>query len=76
MMQMGRSKFYGKMKEMYGVSPNKFIVNERMKLAAELLLEGKYNVAEVSIKVGMMDPSHFNKSFKAKYGVPPSKYKG
>lgn len=76
MMHMGRSKFYGKMKEIYGMSPNKFIINERMEAAARLLIEGKLNIAEISIKVGIMDPSHFNKSFKAKYGVPPSKYKG
>ncbi len=76
MMHMGRSKFYGKMKEIYGMSPNKFIVNERMRIAARLLLEGKYNIAEISTKVGIMDPSHFNKTFMAKYGVPPSKYKG
>src|SRR5574344_1127255 len=74
MLSMGRTKFYGKMKELSGVSPNKYLSNERMRIAAELLLEGEMNVAEVSYKVGFQDTSYFNKCFKAKYGVVPSKY--
>ena len=75
MMKMGRTKFYGKMKDLYGISPNKYIMNERMRIAAELVSSGKYTIAEVSYRVGIQDPSYFNKCFKAKYGVAPSKYK-
>lgn len=75
-MCMGRSKFYGKMKEIYGMPPNKYIAGERMRVAAELLVEGKLNVAEVSASVGITEPSYFNKLFKSVYGVSPSKYKG
>lgn len=76
MMCMGRSKFYGKMKEVCGMSPNKYIMQERMRIAAELIVAGELNITEISLKVGLQDPSHFNKSFKAAYGVSPSKYKG
>ena len=75
MMKMGRTKFYGKMKDLYGISPNKYNMNERMRIAAELVSSGKYTIAEVSYRVGIQDPSYFNKCFKAKYGVAPSKYK-
>lgn len=74
MMNMGRTKFYGKVKELMGMSPNKYLQEERMSRAAELLLEGELTVAEISYKVGIQDPSYFNKCFKAKYGVVPSKY--
>ena len=72
--KMGRTKFYGKVKELTGMSPNKYLQEARMKLAAQLLLEGELTVAEISYKVGIQDPSYFNKLFKAKYGVVPSKY--
>ena len=76
MLAMGRTKFYGKMKELYGTSPKKYLMNRRMAKAAELLLEGRYTVSEVSYRVGIRDSSYFNKCFKAAYGVAPSKYRG
>lgn len=41
---------------MTGYSPNEYIRIIRMKKAAELLLENRYTVAEVSYKVGINDP--------------------
>ena len=74
MMNMGRTKFYGKVKELTGMSPNKYLQEARMRRAGELLLEGEYTISEVSYKVGIQDPSYFNKVFKAHFGVVPSKY--
>ena len=48
--------------------------NERLRIAAKLLLEGEYSVAEISEKVGFSDSTYFYKCFKNKYGVAPSKY--
>lgn len=76
MMHMGRTKFYGKMKEIYGMPPNKYLMEQRMEWAAQLLLEGKYTIAEITYKVGIGNPSYFNKCFKSHFGVAPSKYKG
>lgn len=73
---MGRTKLFGMAKKLLGMSPNKYIQNERMRVAAELLTEGELTVSEVSYRVGIQDPSYFNKCFKARYGVVPSKYKG
>ena len=74
MMNMGRTKFFGKVKDMTGLSPNKYMVKARMEKAADLLADGELNVSEVSYKVGIQDPSYFNKLFKSYYGVLPSKY--
>lgn len=71
---MGRTKMFTKIKVLTGVSPNKYLQNERMRIAAELLAEGRMTVSEVSYKVGIQDASYFNKCFKARYGVVPSKY--
>lgn len=74
MMQMGHTKFYGRMKEVVGISPNKYLMNERMRIAGEMILEGKYSVSEVGMKVGFQDQSYFNKCFKQYFGTSPSKY--
>lgn len=59
---------------MTGYSPNEYIRIIRMKKAAELLLENRYTVAEVSYKVGINDPFYFSKCFKQQFGVAPSVY--
>lgn len=74
MMSMGRTKFYGKVKELTSMSPNRYIQEKRMTRAAELLLEGEMTVSEICYKIGMQDPSYFNKVFKSRFGVVPSKY--
>ena len=74
MMHMGRTKFYGRCRDLMGMSPNKYVLQVRMTRAGEMLLTGEKTVAEVSYAVGFGDPSHFNKCFKSFYGMPPSKY--
>jgi YesN/AraC family two-component response regulator len=76
LMHIGRTRFYGKVRDIFGMSPNKYITNQRLERAAELLVEGRYNVTEVAYQVGFATPTYFYKCFKQKYGVMPSKYKG
>lgn len=73
-MNVGRTVFYKKVKGVTGYSPNEYIRIMRMKKAAELLLGGKFTVAEVSYKVGIDDPFYFSKCFKSQFGVAPSVY--
>ena len=47
---------YRKIKSSTGMSPNKLIKEIRMKKAYYLLLEGKYNIAEVAYNVGFNNP--------------------
>lgn len=75
MMKMGRTKFYGKVKELTGESPNKLLIAERMRLAAQLLEECELNISEISYRVGIEDASYFNKCFKQHFGMSPSQYK-
>ena len=71
---LGRTGFYRMVRGVTGYSPNEYIRIIRMKKAAELLLENRYTVAEVSYKVGINDPFYFSKCFKQQFGVAPSVY--
>ena len=73
-MGLGRSTFYRKVRGVTGYSPNEYMRIIRMKKAAELLLENRYTVAEVSYKVGIEDPFYFSKCFKKQFGHSPSVY--
>lgn len=71
---LGRTTVYNRTKSIMGVSPNIYIQNERLRIAAKFLLEGEYTVSEISEKVGFSDSTYFYKCFKNKYGIAPSKY--
>ena len=74
-MGMGRTVFFNKLKNMTGLSPVEFIREMRIKRAAQLLEDRKYNITEVTYMVGMNDSRYFAKCFKNTYGVTPSEYR-
>ena len=74
-MNMGRTVFFNKLKSMTGLSPVEFIREMRIKRAAQLLEDRKYNITEVTYMVGMNDSRYFAKCFKNTYGVTPSEYR-
>lgn len=74
-MGLGRSVFFKKMKQLFGMTPNDYIRNVRMKEAAELLLTTNLTAAEIAYKTGFEDQYYFSKSFKKYYGQPPSQYR-
>lgn len=50
----------------------KYIRNQRLKKARELIIGGNSNIHSVSDEVGFSDPYYFSKCFKKKYGLAPS----
>jgi len=74
-MKISRTKVYYSVKKVTGTSPNAYIQNKRLKMAAEMILEGRLTVSEISDKVGFQTPAYFTKCFKQHYGVTPTKYR-
>ncbi len=74
-MSMGRTVFFNKLKSLTGLSPVEFIREMRIKRAAQLLEDRKYNITEVTYMVGMNDSRYFSKCFKNTYGMTPSEYR-
>lgn len=74
-MALGRTVFFNKLKGLTGLSPVEYIRDVRVKRAAELLLDERYNITEVTYMVGMNDSRYFAKCFKNAYGVTPTEYK-
>ncbi len=74
-MALGRTVFFNKLKGLTGLSPVEYIRNIRLRHAAELLLDEKNNVTDVTYMIGMNDSRYFSKCFKAVYGVTPTEYR-
>lgn len=71
---MSTSTLYRKMKALTGISTNEYIRKYKMQYAEHLMLEGKYNISEISFMVGMNSVAYFRRCFKAEYGEIPSEY--
>ena len=52
-------------------SPYRYLLQRKMTLAAEDLVENGGLVKEVAQRVGFSDPFHFSRCFKAVHGVAP-----
>ncbi len=72
---ISRTQLYRKFNSVLNITINDFIKQLRLKKAAELLLQGEYNVSEVAYKVGFKEVSYFRKCFKIQYKYSPSEYK-
>ena len=74
-LKMSRTKFYYKVKGLTGESPSTFFKTYKLNRAAELIAEGRHNIAEIADMTGFSTPSRFTKNFKKQFGVVPSEYK-
>ncbi|MDW7673247.1 MAG: PocR ligand-binding domain-containing protein [Bacillota bacterium] len=62
-------------KQEMGCTVMDYFTSVKMEAAKKLLRDPKYNVVEVSEKLGYNDPSYFTKVFKKKEGITPTKFK-
>ncbi|TNJ46033.1 response regulator [Tamlana fucoidanivorans] len=72
---LSRVQLFRKVKKITGVAPTEFIRNFKLEVAAELLIEDKYNINEVCYNSGFRDINYFRRCFKNKYGVSPTNYR-
>ena len=58
-----------------GMAIHEFLIELRLKAAAELLVTSSLSISEISKQVGIPDIYHFSKFFKSKMGLTPTKYR-
>jgi len=62
-------------KDVFGVSPKKFIIDLKMKTAGEYLSFTSTPISEISKSLGYNELSYFTTAFKNHFGVTPSQYR-
>ncbi|MBQ7512550.1 MAG: helix-turn-helix domain-containing protein [Prevotella sp.] len=72
---LGRTVFYGKIKELVGMSPSDFLRQVRMQRAQQLVAKSKLTFSEIAYSVGFTDPKYFTKCFKKHTSMTPSEYR-
>ncbi|MBQ3016140.1 MAG: PocR ligand-binding domain-containing protein [Clostridia bacterium] len=73
--RMSRSSLYSFSKKNFGMGISEYISSVRMDAARDMLLTTDMTVSEISYAVGIYDTNYFIKQFKAKWGLPPKKWK-
>jgi len=72
---LSASRFYAAFKQVFGVSPIKYVNDFRLAKAEQMLLFTDLTVSEVAASVGIDDAVYFNKLFKNRYRLPPAEYR-
>lgn len=62
-------------KNQTGQTLNQYLTEYRMEKAKQLLADARYQIADISTKVGYSNGNYFSKSFKKSTGLTPSKYR-
>lgn len=71
---MSESTFLRTFKHVFGISPNQYIIQERLKLSKKLLLYKNKTTAETAFLVGFNNVSYFIRQFKNAFGCTPREF--
>jgi pimeloyl-ACP methyl ester carboxylesterase len=69
------SAFKRDFKRIYNTSPSKWIKSKRLEHAKTLLIESELNINQICYDCGFINSSHFIRSFKEKYNLPPHQFR-
>ncbi len=69
------SSFKRSFKKIYQESPGRYLRNQKLKKASELLKVSGLNITEIAFECGFNDLANFSIAFKDRYGCSPSSYK-
>lgn len=72
---MSVSGFIKSFKKQTGEPPNQYLIEVRMRKAAELLKNTDWTVAEIALQVGYENQLYFSRLFKSKTGQSPSGFR-
>lgn len=67
--------FITRFKSITGMPPKKYLIECRMRLAAELVRDRDKSISEIAQKLGYPDQFSFSRAFKNHYGEPPSAFR-
>ncbi|WP_462409013.1 AraC family transcriptional regulator [Neobacillus sp. Marseille-QA0830] len=71
---LNRHSLNGLFKDITGISFHKYLVNTRVIIARELLMQGDISITQVCYESGFNDYAHFIRTFTNTVGISPGKY--
>ena len=72
---MSRSNFFNLFKDTFGITPNEYIIREKIEKAKAILCSPKdKSITQIAYQLGYSDSSYFSKQFKRVTGYTPRQY--
>lgn len=62
-------------REEFGISPKKYVMDLKLKKAANMLTSSDMSAALIGYSVGFEDQAAFSKAFKARFGMSPARWR-
>ncbi len=62
-------------KSVFGQTPYQYLVDIRLRHAAEALKRTSVTIREITWRCGLNDPSAFCRAFKSAFGIPPEQFR-
>jgi AraC-like DNA-binding protein len=72
---MSLSQLRRKLKAVTGQAPGEFLRVYKLKRAAQMILDKKLSITQISLEIGFNSPSHFTKAFREQFNCLPSEFK-
>lgn len=69
------SAFKRDFKGIYSTTPSKWIKTKRLEYSKKLLIESDLNINQICYECGFVNASHYIKSFKEQYKIPPLQFR-
>ena len=67
--------FQHRFRELYGVSPQQYLLQKRLSVAQDLLLDSKSSCTDIAYRCGFSNSSQFSMIFRRELGVTPSQFR-
>jgi AraC family transcriptional regulator len=72
--QLGPRQFSELFRNAFGITPHRYVVNQRLDEAARRLASSSLEIAEISLALGFSSQSHFAAAFRKRFGETPRQY--
>jgi AraC-like DNA-binding protein len=73
--RLSGSHFARAFRQATGVPPHRWLTQRRIERAKELLLENRFELAEIALACGFVDQSHLTRAFAQSEGCSPGKWR-
>lgn len=75
LIQRSESHFARSFKRTFGVSPRTFVIQRRLELAGQLMLETDLCLSDIALRCGFTDQAHLCKHFRRSAGQTPAAWR-
>jgi transcriptional regulator of acetoin/glycerol metabolism len=72
---ISRYHFFRAFKASVGMPPHRYVLEQRVRRAAELIERSEQPLTSIALSLGFADQSHFSRSFHALVGLTPSQFR-